>query len=65
MGKFIKISVLSGQDVIINKGKVVNVNRVLSDHTGAVTEYNEIRLDNGSKWNTHLSMDFLHKVLNN
>lgn len=64
MANFIKVQVLSGQDVILNKKTIVSVNRVLSDHTGSITSYNEIRLNNGSKWHTHLSMEQLIDILN-
>lgn len=64
MANFIKVQVLSGQDVILNKKTIVSVNRVLSDHTGSITSYNEIRLNNGSKWHTDLSMEQLFNLLN-
>ena len=65
MGKFIIIEVLSGKNVIINTDKIDSISAVLSDHTGEITEYNEIRLDNGSKWYTYLTIDSLNKALNN
>jgi len=64
MANFIKIEVLSGQDVILNKKQIVSICRVLSDHTGGITEFSEVRLRNGSKWHTNLTIDFLHKALN-
>lgn len=64
MGKFIKIPGLSGNDIIINKKSIVSINGVLSNHTGSITSYNEVKLINGSKVHTAISMEKLIDILN-
>lgn len=64
MAKFIQIQVMSGRDVVINTETVVSISTVLSDHTGSITHYYEIRLNNGSKWHTLVPMDKLLTLLN-